>query len=133
MTGYGATVVNAGVSGGALTRLGVFNSIPGTTRMANLVREPNLTDVVILIGENDISDGVPEADILNGMSTLLAQAKQHHIQAWSDDPAASRRFPAVDDGNGAGQAGHQSGPALLIYDHAGRTLDRLGRVRALFG
>jgi lysophospholipase L1-like esterase len=82
LTGYGATVVNAGVSGGAITRLGVFNSIPGTARMAKLVIEPHVTDVVILIGENDITDGVPEADILAGMSTLLAQAKQHHVQAW---------------------------------------------------
>jgi lysophospholipase L1-like esterase len=82
LTGYGATVVNAGVSGGALTRLGVFDSIPGMTRMANLLKEPNLTDVVILIGENDITDGVPTNTILTGIGNVLLLAKQRHVQAW---------------------------------------------------
>ena len=82
LVGYGATVANAGASGGSLTHTGVFDSIPGTARMAKLVLEPNLTDVIILIGENDIYTGVSESGLLNGYSTILGLAKAHHIQAW---------------------------------------------------
>jgi lysophospholipase L1-like esterase len=82
LTGYGATVVNAGVSGGSLTQLGVFKSLPGLQRLDMLLSEPHITDLVVLIGENDIYTGVTPAALLAGMSQVLADAQAHHVRAY---------------------------------------------------
>jgi lysophospholipase L1-like esterase len=82
LTGYGATVANAGASAGQLTQLGVFYSIPGTVRADRLFNEPNITDVVMLLGENDIYAGVSPSALLTGLNQVLVDAKAHHVRAY---------------------------------------------------
>lgn len=82
LTGYGATVVNAGVSGGALTEPGVFGSLVGLQRAEALFAEPHITDLVMWLGENDIYIGVSTKGVLDGMNQVLAEAKAHHVRAY---------------------------------------------------
>jgi lysophospholipase L1-like esterase len=79
---YDTAVANAGVSGGLLTRLGPLNSVPGITRATAVLSEPNLSDLVLLIGTNDVFAGVTSTQLLNAFSGVMAQAKAKHVQVW---------------------------------------------------
>jgi lysophospholipase L1-like esterase len=79
---YGVAVANAGVSGGELTQPGVFGSVVGAIRATAVLGEPGVTDLVVLIGTNDIASGVSSAQLLQAMSTLIAEAKAEKVQVW---------------------------------------------------
>jgi lysophospholipase L1-like esterase len=82
LTGHGAAVVNAGVGGTGLTRVGFFHGASGAARAQALLTEPGLTDLVTLIGINDLSWGVAPTDFLAGLDAVAKEAAKRHIQVW---------------------------------------------------
>jgi lysophospholipase L1-like esterase len=82
LTRYGVAVANAGVGGGELTGRGMFGSVMGTTRVTALLAEPGVTDLVVLIGTNDISEGVSATRVLDALATVIAQANAKHVRVW---------------------------------------------------
>jgi lysophospholipase L1-like esterase len=82
LTGHGAAVVNAGVGGTGLTRVGFFHGASGAARAQALLVEPGLTDLVVLIGTNDLSWGVAPADFLTALDSVAKEAANRHVQVW---------------------------------------------------
>jgi lysophospholipase L1-like esterase len=78
----GVLVGNAGVSGGAVGRVGVFGTMPGTARATALLGEPNVTDLMVLLGTNDLSLGSSGAEVLTGLDNVLSQARARGVSVW---------------------------------------------------
>ena len=78
----GVVIANAGVSGGALGRPGLFGTVPATTRASALLAEPNVTDLVILLGTNDLDLGSSGPAVLGALDNVLAQARSRGVTAW---------------------------------------------------
>jgi lysophospholipase L1-like esterase len=78
----GAAVANAGVGGGAVSRLGMFGSALGTERARAVLAEPNVTDLVVLLGTNDLAMGSGAGPVLDGLSDILAQARARGVRVW---------------------------------------------------
>lgn len=75
----GSDIVNEGVSGGAVTGPGVYGSVDGVTRLRGLVVEPGVTDVVIELGTNDLTNGASASRILTSLDQALAIDRGHGI------------------------------------------------------
>lgn len=78
----GSNVVNAGVGGNALSRNGMFGTMSGEQRAAALLAEPNLTDLVICMGTNDLVLGASGQQILDAMSRVIAAAEHDGVRVW---------------------------------------------------
>lgn len=75
-------VVNAGVGGSYLTTIGMYGTAVGLQRLNDLLAEPGLTDVVMLIGTNDLAVGVTAHDFLSALTSALESAQTRHIRLW---------------------------------------------------
>jgi lysophospholipase L1-like esterase len=82
LQGHNAAVVNAGVGGGYLTKSGMYGTAVGLRRLADLLAEPNLSDVVMLIGTNDLAIGVTPDVFLSAVSSAAQAARAHHVRFW---------------------------------------------------
>ena len=78
----GVTVANAGVGGGEISQTGMYGSMPGLTRAKALIAEPGITDVVMLLGINDLDVNRSAAQVLTAMRTVLTEAKTAGIRVW---------------------------------------------------
>lgn len=76
----GMLVGNAGVSGGAVSRVGFFGTPPGTARAIALLDEPNVTDMVLMLGTNDIAFGSSDAAILAGYDQVISAAHDRGVK-----------------------------------------------------
>lgn len=76
----GMLVGNAGVSGGAISRIGFFGTPPGTVRAPALLDEPNVTDLVVLLGTNDIAFGSTDTAILSGLDQVITMARDRGVK-----------------------------------------------------
>ena len=75
----GSDVTNRGVSGGAISRPGLYHSLDGLTRLRSLVTEPGLTDVVIELGTNDLGVGVTPLGVLVALDEALTIGRSHGL------------------------------------------------------
>ncbi len=75
----GNDVTNRGVSGGAISRPGLYQSLDGLTRLRSLVSEPGLTDVVIELGTNDLGIGVSPLGVLVALDQALTIDRSHGL------------------------------------------------------
>jgi lysophospholipase L1-like esterase len=82
LAGAGLTVVNAGVGGGALSAIGLFGTPPGVERAQQVLAEPNVTDLMMLIGTNDLGFGISGAKFLASLDTVLTEAQQKGVQVY---------------------------------------------------
>lgn len=78
----GSNVVNAGVGGNALTRTGMFGTVNGESRAAALLAEPNLTDLVLCMGTNDLAFGASSQQILDAMARVISSAQRVGVRVW---------------------------------------------------
>jgi lysophospholipase L1-like esterase len=82
LDGHNAAVINAGVGGGYLTAIGMYGTAVGLDRLDDLLAEPGLTDVVMLLGTNDLGVGVASVQLLNAVATALHNAQVKHVRLW---------------------------------------------------
>jgi len=75
----GSDVTNRGVSGGAISRPGLYHSLDGLTRLRSLVTEPGLTDVMIELGTNDLGIGVSPLGVLVALDQALTIDRSHGL------------------------------------------------------
>lgn len=75
-------VVNAGVGGSYLTTIGMYGTAVGLYRLNDLLAEPGLTDVVMLIGTNDLAVGVHADHVLSALTAALQAAHARTIRLW---------------------------------------------------
>ena len=78
----GLPVVNAGVGGGAISVHGLFGSLPGIDRERQVLDEPNVTDLAMLIGTNDLGFGVSGANVLAALDTAISDAHRRGIKVY---------------------------------------------------
>ena len=78
----GVPILNAGVSGGELTGVGLFGSVTGLWRVRQALAEPGLTDLVLCLGTNDLAVGVPADRVLAAMRTAVAATRAAGVRAW---------------------------------------------------
>ena len=78
------SVVNAGISGNMVTgeRSGTASEgEPAVVRMAwDVFEQPNLSHLIIFEGINDVSVGVPGTEIVEGLRTILAEARRRGVK-----------------------------------------------------
>ncbi|HSP38760.1 MAG TPA: GDSL-type esterase/lipase family protein [Frankiaceae bacterium] len=82
LTVGGSDVVNAGVGGNALTRTGMFGTASGESRATALLAEPNLTDLVICLGTNDLVFGASGQQVLDSIDRVVAKARSLGVRTW---------------------------------------------------
>ena len=89
----GAVTANAGASGGVVNGWGMYGSPSGTDRARAVLAEPNVTDLVVLLGTNDLTVGSAAGPVLAGLSDMLAQAQARGVRVWMErsPPAAACR------------------------------------------
>jgi lysophospholipase L1-like esterase len=78
----GAVAANAGVSGGVVNGWGLYGSPSGTDRVRAVLAEPDVTDLVVLLGTNDLTAGSAAGPVLDGLSNILAQAQARGVHVW---------------------------------------------------
>jgi lysophospholipase L1-like esterase len=78
----GVNAVNAGVSGGELTKVGMYGSYTGLQRLSQLLTEPGITDVVMCLGTNDLAGYVPLTTLLQAYRRAGSIARQHGVRLW---------------------------------------------------
>jgi lysophospholipase L1-like esterase len=78
----GTDVVNAGVTGNLLTGVGGFGSASGEDRSQALLAEPNLTDLVLCMGTNDLAFGRTSDQLLASAARIIASARGSGIRVW---------------------------------------------------
>jgi lysophospholipase L1-like esterase len=77
----GVDVVNAGVSGGELTQVGIYGTYTGLQRLSQALLEPGVTDVVLSLGTNDIAH-VSLPTLLAAYRKAGSIARQHGVRLW---------------------------------------------------
>lgn len=82
LLGHNAAIVNAGVGGGSLTTVGKYGTAIGLRRLDELLTEPGLSDVVLLIGTNDLAIGVSPAHLLTALASAIQDAHTKHVRLW---------------------------------------------------
>jgi len=78
----GVGVVNAASSGSALSRLGMFGTVPALQRAEELLAEPNITDLVMMIGTNDLALGGDADQVLAAMDRVAQLARAAGVQFY---------------------------------------------------
>ncbi len=92
----GVAVANAGVGGGALSRLGMFGTDLGTARGRDLLRgpevpgarsgyevpQPHVDDLIVMLGTNDLGYGQSAEQVIAAMNTVVADATSSGTQLW---------------------------------------------------
>jgi lysophospholipase L1-like esterase len=91
----GVVVINAGVSGGALSRPGMFGTDDGVSRLRTLLAEPSVTDVVIELGTNDLALGASDAQYVKALihAISMVRAKGDRIYVGTLMPRDSKAEP----------------------------------------
>jgi lysophospholipase L1-like esterase len=96
LVGPGVAVVNAGVGGGALSRMGMFGTDLGTVRSRSLLRgpevpgtrtgyempQPHVDDMIVMLGTNDLGYGQTPEQVIAAMNTVVADATSSGTQLW---------------------------------------------------
>jgi lysophospholipase L1-like esterase len=82
LTAGGSNVVNAGVGGNALTRVGLFGTASGEDRATALLSEPNVTDLIICMGTNDLTFQRSGQQILDGIASVISAAQKVGVRVW---------------------------------------------------
>jgi lysophospholipase L1-like esterase len=82
LLGHGVAIVNAGAGGSYLTTMGMYGTAIGLHRLQELLAEPGLSDVVLLIGTNDLAVGVSPAQFLNALAFALHDAQARQVRVW---------------------------------------------------
>ena len=72
----GVVVANAGVGGNAVSRPGIYRTASGVTRARALLAEPNVTDLVVLMGTNDLSFGESASEVLGGLGDIVRRRRK---------------------------------------------------------
>jgi lysophospholipase L1-like esterase len=78
----GVVIANAGVGGNAISGPGYVNTLDGASRLQALLREPNVTDVVIMLGVNDLTMGKTASQIITAIGKAVALARSAHVAVW---------------------------------------------------
>jgi len=78
----GVVIANAGVGGNAISAPGYLKTLGGVSRLQMLRREPNLTDVVIMLGVNDLTMGRTATQIITALGKAVALARSAHVAVW---------------------------------------------------
>src|SRR3954470_822442 len=78
----GVAFANAGVFGNALSRQGLFGTQDGVSRARALLKEPNVNDVVLLLGTNDLSFFRSSEQILASMEEVASAAADAGVRLW---------------------------------------------------
>jgi lysophospholipase L1-like esterase len=78
----GIGVVNAASSGSALSRLGMFGTVPALQRAKELLAEPNITDLVMMIGTNDLALGGDADQVLAAMDQVAQLARSAGVKLY---------------------------------------------------
>ncbi|MDQ1631941.1 MAG: hypothetical protein QOC80_1913, partial [Frankiaceae bacterium] len=76
----GMLVGNAGVYGGAISRAGFLDTPAGIVRARALLDEPNVTDLVVLLGTNDIAFGSSDAGVLAALDQVITAARDRGVK-----------------------------------------------------
>lgn len=92
----GVAVANAGVGGGALSRMGMFGTDLGTERARRIldgpqvpgarsrvaVPEPHVDDLIVMLGTNDLAFGQTTDQVMAAMNTVVTDATRSGTQLW---------------------------------------------------
>lgn len=76
------SAVNAGVSGGELTQVGIFGVFTGLQRLQQVLTEPGVTDVVVCLGTNDLANSVTPAHLLTAYRDAATLVRRYGARVW---------------------------------------------------
>jgi lysophospholipase L1-like esterase len=78
----GIDAVNAGVSGGELTGLGIYGRFTGLQRLQQMLSEPGITDIVLCLGTNDLANAVPVTTLLQAYGDAATLVRRYGARIW---------------------------------------------------
>jgi lysophospholipase L1-like esterase len=95
----GVAAVNAAASGGQLTGVGLWGSITGLARVRSVLDEPNVDDLVLALGTNDLGDRVTAATLLDAVRHVISLAHDAGVRLWvvTVPPRADPIWSAADE------------------------------------